>query len=315
MEGRLDFGSNTRFALLDLRFDTAQFVIKQGATLTRSQGDRPFHLGRAVRFTLLNPLVARIAESDAFLPMQQGVGWRHIRGMGGGRPERMNQARWGIRAKVRFHAEVPWVALLRRVPLWITLALRVLGRRRGCDDPCIQHVPFSEQQPVAGQRFVDGRKEALDPLVLFSEAAKLEPGHGIGSPFAREVDTDQSPNGLTVVKSVFGSFVGEKKAWGGNHPAQHLFPSHRRTATTFASGIERFNLGPQRRPRRDRIDLAEQAITSRGILLGSIFVKSYSTSTNSGINQCVLNTRKALYEAAKTLLEVALFIKNKSPNK
>jgi hypothetical protein len=56
--------------------------------------------------------------------------------------------------------------------------------------------------------FVEGRKDTLGQWVLFQEAAELEQGRGIGGTFPREVDADKSPDGLAVVKGVFGTFVG-----------------------------------------------------------------------------------------------------------
>jgi hypothetical protein len=141
MEGMLDLGSYARLDLSDLLFDTAHFVIRQGSALAGPQGDIPFHIGHPVLFPLLNPLIARIAESDAFLPVQQGMGLRHLMGIGRRRHQRMNQARLCIRANVRLHAEVPLMAFLGRVPLWITFALSGLGRGRRGDD-CRLYPPY-----------------------------------------------------------------------------------------------------------------------------------------------------------------------------
>jgi hypothetical protein len=171
---------------------------------------------------------------------------------------------------MRFHAEVPLVALLGLVHLWISLALLILGRARGCDDRRIHHRTFSESQPLNGQMFVDGRKDAFGQLVLLQQAAKLEQGGGIGDAFTREVDADKSPDGLTVVKGVLSPFVGETEALLGNLHSQHAFQPHRRTASAFAFGVKRFNLGHQRRPRRDAVYLAEEAITPRDLLLGGV---------------------------------------------
>jgi hypothetical protein len=50
--------------------------------------------------------LARIAECDAFRPVQQGMGLRHIADMGRCRHECMKQARLGIRTQVACFGEV-----------------------------------------------------------------------------------------------------------------------------------------------------------------------------------------------------------------
>ena len=177
----------------------------------------PFHIRSLILFSLF--------------PLQQGMGLRHIMGMGGCRDERMNQARFSIHTYRRLHAEVPLVSLLGLMHLWIALTLLILGRGRRGDDRRIHHRAFSEQQAVDGQRLVDSRKEALGQLMLLRQATKLEQGRGIGGSFTREVNADKSPDGLTVVKGVFGAFVGETEALLGNLHSQHAFQSNRLTAT------------------------------------------------------------------------------------
>jgi len=44
---------------------------------------------------------------------------------------------------------------------------------------------------------------------------------------------------------------------GDLHP-EHAFYPHRRSAPALALGVERLDLGYQRRPRRDRFDLTEK---------------------------------------------------------
>ena len=86
-----------------------------------------------------------------------------------------------------------------------------------------------------------------------------------------QVDPNESANRLAVVDRIFYALVGQPKALLSNLHAQHPLQTVRGSTAALALGIERFNLGYQRGPRRYRLNLTQKPIASRNPLLGRIF--------------------------------------------
>ncbi|MCY1375362.1 hypothetical protein D9M69_627720 [compost metagenome] len=78
-------------------------------------------------FALFHALVARVGKHIGFLAVHQRVRLCHIVDVGRRAHHGMHQSRFGVHADVRFHPEVPLVALLGQVHLGVALARAVLG--------------------------------------------------------------------------------------------------------------------------------------------------------------------------------------------
>lgn len=191
-------------------------------------------------------------------------------GMGRGGDQRMDNARLGIHPDMRFHAEVPLIALLRWMHFRITLTLLILGRGRRGDDRRIDNGAFLEDQALHGQQRIDGRKDTLGQLAPFEYPAELQQGGGVGCGLTGQVDANKAADGLTVVDGIFDSLVREPEALLGNVHAQHAFHTHRRASPSFALRVKRLDLGNQRRPRGYCVDLTQKSVAPRHLLLGAI---------------------------------------------
>jgi len=201
---------------------------------------------------------------------------------------------------VHLHPEVPRLALLGLMRLWIALPALVLGRRGGGDDRRVHHRPFLEHQPPGRQLCVEGGEDALGQPVGFEQAAELQQRGGVGCGFPQQIDTNETPNRLTVVDGVFRTLVGQPEALLGDVHAQHPLQSNRRASTAFAPGVERLDLGNQRRPRRHRLDLAEKAVPSGQLRLGRVLQlgKAALHRPRPFNRQCPHSRRPSRYRAA-----------------
>ena len=76
--------------------------------------------------------MAGVAERSDLVTVQKRMCLRHIGDVSSRAHDGVHQPRCSVHANVRFHAEVPVIALLRLVHLRIALAILVLRRwRRG----------------------------------------------------------------------------------------------------------------------------------------------------------------------------------------
>ena len=87
---------------------------------------------------------------------------------------------------------------------------------------------------------------------------------------AIEVDADERTNRLAVVDYVFDAFVRQAKALLRNVHAQHARQSDRRAASAFDLRIKRLDQLMQLRPRRDTVDLREEAVAPCQLLFGGV---------------------------------------------
>jgi hypothetical protein len=104
---------------------------------------------------LLNATIARIAEGDGLLAVQQIVRPRHITDVGGGCDQAVDEVGAAIDADVRLHLEVPHVALLGLVHLGIARTGRILDRGRSRDDGGIDDGALLEKETLPGQMILD----------------------------------------------------------------------------------------------------------------------------------------------------------------
>jgi hypothetical protein len=109
----LDLGAQLRLGIFDFAFHTgnqtrlAVLFVRDGAGR-----NRPDHLSIVMFGTLLRTGITRIAAHIRFLVMQQLIGLRDVRNIGGGADNTVYQSRIGIDANVRFQSGKAGVLLL-----------------------------------------------------------------------------------------------------------------------------------------------------------------------------------------------------------
>lgn len=118
---------------------------------------------------------------------------------------------------------------------------------------------------------VDGGEDGGGQFLIFQQASELQQGGGIRRSFARQVDADETADGLAIVDSVLRAFVRESEALLHNVHAQHPQDANRRPATAFSLGVVRFNHRNQVGPRRHRFYISQKSVAPRPLLLVRIF--------------------------------------------
>lgn len=87
-----------------------------------------------------------------------------------------------------------------------------------------------------------------------------------------KVNADEGANRLAVINRIFCAFILQAKALLHDIHTQHsLQPYSRSTTPACGAAIEGSNLRLQQRPRRERIDLTEKAITAGLLFLAGVF--------------------------------------------
>ena len=199
--------------------------------------------------------------------MQQRVRLGHIRQIAGRAHHGVNQTGSHVYNNMTLHPEMPIVTLLRLVHFRVTRAVLVLGRRwcrdqRGVNDGALAH-----GQAFAGKVRFDLIEHAAGQVVLFEQAAKLEQRRCVGRRLVGKVDADEIAYRTDVVNRVFDAFIGQSQALLGDIHAQHTLKAYRWSTAPVGLRIMRQQGCDQHRPRRRRIDLGQEALAARQLLL------------------------------------------------
>ena len=154
--------------------------------------------------------------------------------------------------------------------LWIKLAVFVFGRRRGGDQHGGDDGAFAHHQTLLGQVPIDRIEYLARQPVGFKQVAELQQGRCVWSRLAAQIDANKGTNGLAVVDRVFNAFVRQTKALLGNVHAQHARQPNRWPAGAFDLRIERLDQFVQPAPRLHAVDLDQEAVAPRQLLLGGV---------------------------------------------
>ncbi len=271
MERMLDFRPHAGLQMLQLFRHAAQFVVGQRLAFGAFHGDMPDHRFANIFGALLHALIAGVTERSGLVSMQKRMCLRHVGDIASRAHDGVHQARRSINANVRFHSEVPVIALLRLVHLRITLAILVLCRRRRGDQRGVNNGPFAHHQTFFGQMSVDRIEDLARQFVRLEQVAKLEQGRRVRRRLAAQIDADKSTNGLAVVDRIFDAFVRQTKALLGYVHPQHTCQTDRWTTRAFDLRIERFDQFVQLAPGRNTANLFEKTVAPRELFLGSVF--------------------------------------------
>jgi len=114
-----------------------------------------------------------------------------------------------IRTDVRFHPEIPLVALLGLVHLRVALPLLVLGGGRRGNQGGVHQRAGPQQQPPRGEVGMDGGEETLAEVMRFEQVAEVQQGRGVGHTFGAQINPRKTLEGLAVVERVFNGFIRE----------------------------------------------------------------------------------------------------------
>ena len=146
----------------------------------------------------------------------------------------MNQARLSVCANVRLHTEVPLVAFLGLVHLWVTLTRVVLGGARSCDQSGINNSACFEQQAPLDQLGVNGSKNLRSQVVGFKQVTESEDGALIRQARGARVKLGELTKQGHIVQGLFHGRIRKAKPLLHKMDAKHCgngkrCPSHPNT--------------------------------------------------------------------------------------
>ena len=205
-----DFGTHAGLELLDFVDQRVDLVgLVQRSPHARPHGNMPVHTGYGVR-TFGRPLVARVGEHVALLPMQQAVGLHHIVDVARRATHRVHQARVGVHPEVGLHPEEPLIAILALVHLEVSLAVLVFRRTRRCDQRGIDHRAGFQQQALAAQQIFQQRQDLVSQLALLQQMPESKNSALVGKPAVR-AKAGELPERGHVMKRLSHSQVQERE--------------------------------------------------------------------------------------------------------
>ena len=271
MKRMLDFRPHARLQVLQFFRQAPQFVLGQRFAFGALHGHMPRDWFSDIFRPLFHTLIAGVTKRRDFIAVQQRVRLRHVGNIAGRADNRMHQTRRGVHADVRLHPKVPVIAFFRLVHFRIALAIPVLRRRRRGDQRGVDDGSFAHHQAFLGQVPVDGIEDLARKPVGFQEVPELQQRRRVRRRLAAQVNSDEGADGLAVIDRIFNAFVRQAKALLGHVHAQHARQSDRRAASAFDLRIERLNNLVQFAPRRHAVDLGQEAVAPRQLLLGGVF--------------------------------------------
>ena len=151
------------------------------------------------------------------------------------------------------------------------LAVPVLRRWRRGDQGSVDDSTFTHHQTLLGQVPVDGVENLARDAFCLEQMTKLQQRRRVRRRLAIEVDTDKTTDCLAIVNRIFDAFIGQAKTLLGHVHAQHAGKADRRAARTASLGTVRLDQLVQLALRRHAVDLGEEAVAPRQLLLGGVF--------------------------------------------
>ena len=120
---------------------------------------------------------------------------------------RRDQAGFLVHACVDFQSEIPLVALLGLVHLWIAHSLFVLSRAGYCNQGGIHNRALTHRHPTFAEVAFDGLKDLLIQLELLQQVAEGEDRGLIPDATAGQLDTGKATHGWRLNQSLLHCWI------------------------------------------------------------------------------------------------------------
>ena len=178
-EGVFHLGPNAGldlFQLVDL--GVYSFAFLQSSALTRHHDNLPFNPSVLLLnlFALGDAAVAGVYEYNRLFAVHYSMRLSDVVLIGSSARDRMNQAKLSVCSNIRLHIEVPLVAFLGLVHLWVTLTRAVLGGAGRCNQRGVHEHTCFKQQALLDQLGVNGSKSLRNQVVGFKQVTESESG-------------------------------------------------------------------------------------------------------------------------------------------
>ena len=264
-EGVFHFGPNAGLDLFQLVDQGVySFALLQSPALARHHGNLPIH----PRVLLLNLLglgdaaVAEVCEDNSPLTVQQSVRLCDVVLIGSSARNSVYQARLSVCAYVSLHAEVPLVALLGLVHLWVTLTRAVLGGAGRGNQSGINDRACFEQQAPLDQLGINGVKNLRSQVVGFKQVAESENGDLIRQARGACVKLGELTKQGHVVQCLFHGRIRQAKPLLHEMNAKDC-GNWKRWPARFTCRRKGLGQASQLRPRHNKIHLVEKLTLTR----------------------------------------------------
>ena len=211
--------------------------------------------------------VALVAEHRPVVLTHQVRQLVDVRDIGRRHRNGMHKPRIDVGARVDLHAEVPLVALLSLMHLWVALAFLVLRRGRPMDDRGVDHRAALEQHSAFLERVVDDVHHLPGQRMLLKQVAELEDGRLVGHRVVGEVQPSKAAHRLDLVERILHCRIRQRVPLLHEVDPQHRRKRHRRTPASARRRVVRLDYCQQRCPRHDLLHLGQEALPARLFLL------------------------------------------------
>ena len=203
-KGMLNLGATLGFRPVLLLFRIAQWPVAGAFSIGEITGP-----GRASTKGFCLSTVGRVGPDTGFFPVQQVV--QHLAVMDIGRcgGNRVNQFRLAVHANVRLHAEVPLVALFRRVHTRVPFLVPVVGRTRCADDGGINNGAFTHFQAIRFKVFANQLKQLFTQIMGFQKVPDFDNRRLVRRRLFAQVDAGKKAHCTGVVQGFFHGRIGE----------------------------------------------------------------------------------------------------------
>jgi len=146
------------------------------------------------------PSIRRATIHATLLAVKQSAQHHAVVHVCSGRCYAVDRSRSTIQADVRFHPEVPLIALLGLMHLGLAFALRVLRRARSADDRRIDDYSGADLDAALPKMSVHCSEDPFSEFVLLEQMSKLAYSRFIGSALTTQVDANKAPHRDAVVQ-------------------------------------------------------------------------------------------------------------------
>ena len=131
----------------------------------------------------------------------------HVRSRNG---DREDQALILVHAFMDFHSEIPLVALLGLVHLWIALPLFVLGGAGYCNQSGILDCALAHRHPTFAEVGFDGFKDLLAQIVLLHQVAEGQDRGLVRDAISDQFDAGKAAHGWRLNQGVFHCLIAQR---------------------------------------------------------------------------------------------------------
>jgi len=237
-KGMLNLGANLVFHPVLLLFCIAQWPVARAFSIGEITDP-----GRASEKGFYLSTGRRIAPNTGFFAMQQIRQHLAVMNIGRRGGHRVNQCRLAVHTNVRLHAEVPLVALFRRVHLRVLFLVPVLGRTRCTDVSGIHNGALAHFQAVCFKVFANQLKQLFTQVMGFQKVPEFENRRLVRRRLFARIGAGKKAHCTGVVQGFFHGRIGEIEPVLKKMDPQHALQTDAPASSPLGLGLERLDDG------------------------------------------------------------------------